>query len=71
MTKRVDIMRKNEIVAFYQDATIYKIDSNGYAVEHGPCEDDNKSIMEAYLALCDSNVPRSSISVQLVNRWMT
>ncbi len=71
MTKRVDILRNGQCVAFYQDATFYKIDAEGYAVEQGTCDDDNTSILNKYLSLCDSNVPRSSIRVQLVNRWMT
>ena len=71
MPTRFDVIKRNKVVAFVQDATLYQVCEDGYSTPAGECEETPQAVKAAYLErLCDSNVPRSRINVQIVRRWM-
>lgn len=70
---RFDVIhtKSNRIVAFVQDATIYRIDENGHAVDYGPCEENEQAVKTTYLErLSNPNVPSARFGIKIVRRWV-
>ena len=71
MTKRFDILKRKKLVAFVQDATLYRVCEDGYSTPVCECEETAQAAKTTYLKrLCDSNVSVSLLGIEIVNRWM-